>query len=152
MSPSIILMAHVLLGVLCLLGAVWLFVETFHISATNINRVRLLSKIVAVTMWIGYAVAGYFYILHYAPDKAVILKGPWPFAHSVFMEVKEHVVIMLLLLVTYLPIAAQSNLAQNAGARRLFLTVLALIAVIAFFADGFGGVIGMGVKLGLLSK
>ena len=145
-------MVHVLLGVLCLLGAVWLFVETLHISATNINRVRLLSKIVAVTMWIGYAVAGYFYILHYAPDKAVILKGPWPFAHSVFMEVKEHVVIMLLLLVTYLPIAAQSDLAHNAGARRLFLTVLALIAVLAFFADGFGGVIGMGVKLGLLSK
>ena len=152
MSPNILLMAHVLLGVLCLLGAVWLFVETLHISDANLSRVRCLSRVVAITMWIGYAVAGYFYILHYAPDQAVILKGPWPFAHSVFMEVKEHVVIMLLLLVTYLPIAAQSNLAHNAGARKLFLTVLGLIAVIAFFADGFGGVIGMGVKVGLLSK
>jgi len=152
MNPTLALMAHVLFGVLCLLIAVWLLAETLYISEANIKRVRSLSKILSLTLWIGYLSAAYFYILHYAPDKAIILKGPWPFAHNIFMEVKEHVVIMLLLLVSYLPIAAKSDLVQNADARKLFITVLSLIAFIAFFADGFGGVIGMGVKMGLLAK
>jgi predicted membrane channel-forming protein YqfA (hemolysin III family) len=68
------------------------------------------------------------------------------------METKEHFVITLLLLATYLPIAASNNLAANRDARRLVLCVAALVAVLALMAEGHGGIIAMGVKMGLLGK
>jgi hypothetical protein len=146
---EIILMAHVMFGVLCMVGSVWLFVDVLHVTAANQERIRKLSLGIAVLMWLGYLVAGYWYVTFYSADKAVILKGPWPFAHSFFMETKEHVVIVLLLLATYLPIAAANDLVANHEARRLVLCVAGLIALTALLAEGMGGIIAMGVKVGL---
>jgi hypothetical protein len=103
-------------------------------------------------MWLAFLVGGYFYVTAYKADKAIILKGPWPFAHNMMMETKEHLVIMLLLLVTYLPIAASDNLAASKGARKLMLWVTGTIALLALMMDGEGGMIAMGVKMGLLPK
>ena len=88
----------------------------------------------------------------YPADKAVILKGPWPQAYSFFMETKEHLVIMLLLLATYLPLVARDDLATNPGARRLMLWLTAGIALLALLVEGHGAVIAAGVKMGLLAK
>jgi len=66
------------------------------------------------------------------------------------MEMKEHVAIMLLLLTTFLPIAASANLAANKAARKLVLCVDALIILIGIALDGSGAIIGIGVKVALL--
>jgi hypothetical protein len=102
-------------------------------------------------MWLAYLVGGYWYLVFYYTDKAIILKGPWPFAHSFFMEMKEHVAIMLLLLATYLPIAAASNTAANKAARKIVLWVVGLIVMIGVAIDGAGAIIGIGVKVALLA-
>jgi hypothetical protein len=143
-------MAHVLFGVACMLISVGLFVDVWHASPTNLGRIRKLSLSIASVMWIAFIIGGYWYITYYKVDKAIILKGPWPFAHEFFMETKEHLVIMLLLLVTYLPIAACNNLAENKGARKVMLWVTGVIALLALLMDGEGAVIAMGVKMGLL--
>jgi hypothetical protein len=148
---EVILMAHVVFGVVCLLAAVWLFVDVLHASETNLGRIRCLSWAAAVSMWVAFIIAGYWYVVFYPADKAVILKGPWPWAHSFFMETKEHLVIMLLLLTTYLPIAAGNNLAENPGARRLMLWLTAGIALLALLVEGHGAIIATGVKMGLLA-
>jgi len=103
-------------------------------------------------MWIAFLIAGYWYISYYPADKAVILKGPWPSAHSFFMESKEHFVIMLLLLVTYLPIAAAGNLPANRDARKVVLWVSGLVVALTLAADSFGAIIAMGVKVALLAR
>jgi hypothetical protein len=59
---------------------------------------------------------------------------------------------MLLLLATYLPIAAANNLAANKNARRLVLWVAALIPLLVLMIEGHGAVIAMGVKVGLLGQ
>ncbi len=146
------LMAHVFLGMLCLLAGVWVFVEVLHANAANLGRIRKLSWGIAVAMWLAYLVAGYWYVTFYSGDKAIILKGPWPFAHNFFMETKEHVVILLLLLATYLPIAASNDLAQNPQARRLMLWVAGLFALIVLSAEGMGAMVAMGVKVALSAK
>jgi hypothetical protein len=152
MLNEIILMAHVVFGVGCLLSAVWLFVDVLHAGEANRLRIRCTSWAAAVCMWAAFAIAGYWYVTSYPADKAIILKGPLPQAHSFFMETKEHLVIMLLLLATYLPIAARNNLAANAGARRLVLWLAAGVALLALLVEGHGAIIATGVKLGLLSK
>jgi hypothetical protein len=147
---EVILMAHVLFGMMCIIAAVWLFVDVLNANEGNRGRIKTISIAVAVFMWLAYLVGGYWYLVFYAADKAVILKGPWPFAHNFFMEMKEHVVIMLLLLATFLPIAASNNLVINKEARKLMLWVVALVVLIGVAMDGAGAIIGIGAKVGLM--
>lgn len=149
---EIILMTHVLFGVGCLLAAVWVLVDALHVSDANLARIRIASWLAAGSMWIAFLVGGYWYVTFYKADKAIILKGPWHFAHNIVMETKEHLVIILLLLATLLPIAALDNLAASKDARKLVLWVAALVALLALAMDGEGGVIALGVKVGLLPK
>ncbi len=149
---EIILMLHVFFGMLCILAALWVFVDTLNASEKNLRRIRWLSIIAAVAMWLAFIAGGYWYVVYYPADKAIILKGPWPFAHKYFMETKEHLVIMLLLLATYLPIASSNNLAANKDARRLVLWVAALVPLLGLMIEGHGAIISMGVKVALLAK
>jgi len=149
---ELILMAHVMFGVACLVTTVWVFVDVLNVSESNLARIRKMSCAAAVFMWIAFLIAGYWYVFSYKADKAIILKGPWPFAHSFFMETKEHLVIMLLLMVTYLPVAAAGNLPANKDARRVVLWVAGMIALLALMVEGDGAVIAMGVKVGLLAR
>ena len=147
-----VLLGHVLFGVACVLTTIWLFVDVLNAHEGNLVRIRWMSRAATVFMWLAFLVGGYWYVVHYKADKEVILKGPWPFAHKYFMETKEHFVITLLLLATYLPIAASNNLAVNKEARRLVLCVAALVAGLALMAEGHGAIIAMGVKAALLAK
>jgi hypothetical protein len=149
---ELILMAHVAFGMACMLTTVWIFVDVLHASDTSQARIRNLCRAAAVFMWLAFCTAGYWYVVFYKVDKAIILKGPWPFAHSFFMETKEHLVIMLLLLVTYLPIAANNNLLANQDARRVVLWVAGAIVLLALMMEGEGAIIAMGVKVALLAK
>jgi hypothetical protein len=147
-----LLMLHVFLGVFCIIASVWVFVDVLHAGEANQARIRILSRCVAAAMWGALLIAGYWYVTFYPVDKAIILKGPWPFAHSFFMETKEHLVILLLLLTNYLPIVAANNLAANPDARKLMLWTAALIALLGLAMEGEGAIIAMGVKVSLLPK
>ena len=149
---EMILMTHVLFGVACIVTTVWVFVDVLNANEANLKRIRWMSRAAAVFLWLAFVAGGYWYVVDYKADKEVILKGPWPLAHNYFMEAKEHFVITLLLLATYLPIAASNNLAVNKEARRLVLCVAALVAVLALMAEGHGAIISMGVKVALLAK
>ena len=149
---QVILLSHVLFGVGCMVAAVWLFVDVLQVNEGNLGRIRSMSWGAAGLMWLAFLIAGYWYVTAYKVDKAVILKGPWPFAHNIVMESKEHLVILLLLLASYLPIVASENLVASKDARKLMLWVTALVALLALAMDGEGGIIAMGVKVGLLGK
>ena len=147
-----LLLGHVALGVGCLITTVWVFVDALQVSNANLARIRWMSRAAALFMWLAFAAGGFWYVTDYPPDKNLILSGPWPSAHNYFMETKEHFVITLLLLVTYLPIAASNNLAVNKAARRLVLCVAALVAGLVLLSEGHGAIISLGVKAGLQAK
>ncbi len=143
-------MSHAVLGSLLGLAGVWLFVDVLNAKEENQARIRFMSLLIAVVMWLTYFLAGYFYVVHYGADKAFILKGPWPFAHDFFMESKEHVVMMILMLATYLPIIAHNNLAVNKGARKIVLWSTGLLILTTVAMEGAGAIISMGVRVALL--
>jgi hypothetical protein len=145
-----ILMLHALLGMLFILAAGFVYVDTLSACALNVERIRLMSKLVAVLMWVTYFIGGFWYVVHYAPEKGYILKGPWPFAHDFFMETKEHVLMGLLLLATFLPIATANDLVGSKSARRLVLWVTALLVLTGVGMEGAGAIISMGAKVALL--
>jgi hypothetical protein len=152
MANELILMLHPSFGVLAILASLWVFVEVLNTeSRVSAGRIRVASLACAVLMWLSYLVGGYWYVLFYGADKALINAGPWPFAHSFFMETKEHVFFTLLLLASYLPVAAFS-LTSNRAVRTLVLSVAGLIIVLGLAMEGAGAFISMGSKMALLGK
>jgi len=152
MDNNVVLLVHPALGGLATLAALWVFVDTLNAAETSRTRIKNISILCAVLIWLTYIIGGYWYVVYYAPEKAIIKAGPWPFAHGIFMEIKEHVFLMLLLLATYLPIAASSNVAGNRTARSVVLWVSGLIVPISLSMEGSGAIISIAVKIGLLFK
>ena len=149
MSNMFVLL-HAMTGMLFILACVWVCLETINCTENNLGRIRTACLTAALLMWITLVVGGYWYVFSYAPDKALILKGPWPFAHSFFMETKEHVLLMLVPLATFLPIIATNDLLHAAAARRLLVWVAGMSVVIGLAMEGAGAIISMGVKLALM--
>jgi len=148
-----ILMSHVLFGVLGTLVAVALFFDVLNLSQANIKRVKQLCLVAVVLFVLSYLVGGYWYVVHYAPEKALILAGPWPWAHTYFMEVKEHLFFMIILLALYLPMLVYNKqLLESTGLKVITLTVLGLMVALGLTMDGFGAIIAMGSKVSTLAK
>lgn len=147
---NLLLLIHPATGVLAMLAAVWVFVDTLNVNESSQARIKNVSLICAGFMWLTYLIAGYWYVVFYGADKAIIKSGPWPFGHNFFMEVKEHVFLMLILLVTYLPIATR-NLARSKAARMVTLWVAGLIVPTALAMEGSGAIISLAVRVGLLN-
>jgi hypothetical protein len=150
MRPEGLVLIHVVFGMLGILAGLWLYVEALNCSPGNQGRIRVSAILAAVFIWLSYLLGGYYYVLYYAASKKVILGGPFPWAHNFFMETKEHVFFMLLLLATYLPIAVYTqNLLANKASRNLVLAVSGLIVILGLIMDGSGAMIIMGEKVGL---
>jgi hypothetical protein len=150
-TPSdAILLAHSTFGVLGTLSAVWVFVETLNAREENTRRIRTASLIAALAIIATWILGGYWYLHFYPADKATIVKGPWPWAHTLFMETKEHLFFITLILSLYFPIAARERLYANAMARKMVLCVAMLIALSGLAIEGAGAVINHGAKVGLL--
>ena len=79
-------------------------------APTNTSRLRLAAYSVTVFMAAAWILGGYWYVKFYGAEKAIILAGPWPWAHSFFMETKEHLFFIPLILALFLPIAARGDL------------------------------------------
>jgi hypothetical protein len=145
-----ILLAHATFGVLGTASALWVFVETLNAQEQNARRIRAAAWTVALFMTVAWIIGGYWYLHYYPMERAIILKGPWPFAHNLFMETKEHLFLATLILSFYLPIAARDRLDANSAARRMVLSVAMLIVLTGLSIEGAGAVIDHGVKVALL--
>jgi hypothetical protein len=149
-GSDIILLAHAGCGMLGCLTAAWVFVETLHASAANASRTQFVAIATAVLMAAAWILGGYWYVHFYPAEKALILKGPWPFAHNLFMETKEHLFFATGILALLLPIATREKLHANAPARKLVLSVSMMIVITGLAVEAAGAVIDHGVKVELL--
>jgi hypothetical protein len=149
-TSDVILLAHAAFGVTGCLAAVWVFVEVLNAQATNAARIQTAALVVAVCMAGAWICGGYWYVHFYPTEKALILKGPWPFAHNFFMETKEHLFFVTAVLALLLPITARERLHSNSAARKLVLSVAGLIVITGLALEGAGAIIDHGVKIALL--
>lgn len=146
-----VLVLHVLSGTLGSSAALWALVDLKNIkngSAGRIAKACLAEFIFTISSFIAGA---WFYIQYYPAEKQIILNGSTPEAHTFFMEVKEHLFFVLLLLSVYLfMITRNLSASADAGQVRIIKFVLLSIFILGFVMIAFGEFIDMGVKSGLL--
>lgn len=148
MTSDILLFMHPAFGVLSILSAVWLLVEALNANQNNKKRINLAAYNTVGWMILAWIAGGQWYVEYYPSEKAMILKGSWAFAHNFFMEVKEHLFFIPLLLSMYLPIVAtRNNLHLNVVARKMVMTVCILIITISLAIELAGAVISEGSKI-----
>lgn len=145
---EVILFAHPTFGVLGILAAVWLIVETINATSENQTRTRYAAYSVAICMSLTWLLAGYWYTTFYGAEKAVILAGPWPWAHNLVMETKEHLFFIPGILALVLPIIAVRELSKNRAARSMIMVVAGLIIINSLAIEGAGAIINAGAKAG----
>jgi len=112
--------------------------------------VRVAAFVVTACMLIAWALGGYGYTVLYAPEKAIILAGPWPWAHNFVMETKARLFFIPLILALYLPIAATANIARSRGARIVVMAAAALIVLNGLAIEGAGAVVDYAVSAGFV--
>jgi hypothetical protein len=144
---DLVLFAHPTFGVLGTMGALWVLAEALNPSEASARRIKCASWFVAICMSMAWILGGYWYVTFYAADKAIIVKGPWPFAHNLFMETKEHLFFIAGMLALYLPIVAARPLARDGAARKMVIAVAALIILNGLALEGGGAVVNHGAKM-----
>ena len=129
------------------IGAVWVFVETLNATDGNQQRIWMASLVTAGLFALTWFFAGWFYTVYYhSGDQQIIQNGPVPWAHAFFMETKEHLFFIPLVLAFYLPFVARLKLSANRAARVMVLTITALIALEGLSIEGAGAIINWGAK------
>lgn len=146
------LMVHVLFGVLGIVLAVALLVYVLNVNEKNLARIKTLSLWTAVSMVLSYIIGGWWYVTHYPAERGIIRAGQWSWAHTFFMEWKEHVFFSLLFLSLLLPVIAYRNDLLVPENRKLLLIVVWLVVLIGLAVDGSGAIISRGVVVGYMGR
>jgi hypothetical protein len=144
---DVVLFAHPTFGVLGILASVWVFVEALNASESNANRIRVAAMICAVCIVASWILGGYWYTHYYYAEKAIILKGPVPWAHNIVMETKEHLFFITLVLALYLPMVTRGNLVRSRPTQFMAMAVATMIVGSALVIEGGGAMINYGVKV-----
>ncbi|MEK7589753.1 MAG: hypothetical protein AAB475_00670 [Patescibacteria group bacterium] len=142
-SLSIFLSIHVFIGVTGIIASyatlIWLFKRNIPIRLLKISS--LTAFIAYIATWLT---GGYYYVLYYGGSvKPIIKSGPTPWAHSIIMEVKEHIFLFLpvLAFVILLVIWLKGNsLEKNKPLRNALALVVSITLLIAVLM-ALGGIV-----------
>ena len=103
---------HACIGEFAALAFLWVSVELLEPTATRIQRATHVSLIGVVATFLCWLLGGVYYVIHYNDFvRPVIKSGPYPWAHDIMMEIKQHVFLLVpfLALMVYLLIRQSSR-------------------------------------------
>ncbi len=142
--------AHVFTAVLVMIFSVLMFGETLWGGSPK--RMRIYGIMIIIFAVLTYALAGWWYVVYYGPDKQVIINGEMAWAHALVMETKEHVFIagfwfsVVLGLFGYF--ASEEQL-DNPYYRKTVALLAIFLIVGVLLLEGMGAIITAGLKIGL---
>ncbi|MBI2426288.1 MAG: hypothetical protein HYV34_00405 [Candidatus Kerfeldbacteria bacterium] len=91
---QILLILHVLAGVL---GILFFLCAFFCLARPHRGKWRVgVTLLGTLSFWIAWIAGGAYYVKRYGSAvKPIIMKGSTPWAHTIFMEAKEHLFLFL---------------------------------------------------------
>jgi uncharacterized membrane protein YwzB len=147
---------HAVLGEVGALAFLWVLVEIIDPNERRLRRAKIAATIGVICIFAAWFAGGYHYLHDYASIvKPVIKSGPTPWAHSVIMEMKEHIFLFLPLLTVLGWSLVQRNIndfLKNDAFRKSTVVVSLLIVMLAFSLAGMGFLISSGFRSALESN
>ncbi|MBT3642999.1 hypothetical protein HN604_03945 [archaeon] len=146
---------HVAISEIGIVAFLWAFIDILNPNPERIKRAKLLALIGTVLFFISWLSGGYYYVDTYGVDvKPLIKAGPQPWAHSIIMEAKEHIFLMLPFLgfICYAFIRKyEKELAKgtNKQTRKAVLLLLGLTIFLGVLMAFFGYLISSGYRTAL---
>lgn len=138
---------HAVFGEVSAVLFLWTFVEAYRgIDETNVARVRRISLVAVVSLLLAWVVGGNYYLTGYQQVKEVIVAGPQPWSHLVFMEAKEHIFLFLPVLAILHTMALRTHDEIVGDARYALLVITGLLILTAFLMAGMGYLITSGFR------
>ena len=161
MANELLILIHASTGSLATVTSVWLAVELFHAkNNTNSQRIKLSAILVNIFVWLSYLIGGWYYVFDYSTVDKYIIKGStdlgftgslWTFAHGFFTESKEHFYFIGIFIALYvLLLAYRTDFANDNKARQLMLVLAVTLLVGGIVLEGWGAIMAMGVRLGMV--
>ncbi len=161
MANELLILIHASTGMLATVTSVWLTVELFHAkNNTNVQRIKYGAILVNIFVWLSYIIGGWYYVFDYSSVDKYIINGSidlnfsgsaWTFAHGFFTESKEHFYFIGILIALYLlMLAYRTNFVSDEKARRLMLVLAITLIIGGMILEGFGAIMSMGVRLGMV--
>ncbi|GFP23769.1 hypothetical protein HKBW3S42_01244 [Candidatus Hakubella thermalkaliphila] len=151
---AIISGAHVFSGYIVILAFLWVFIELVVAGErANITRLQGASFVGTVFLIITWLVGGYLYRVPYGPVKELIKGGPFPWAHEIIMEWKEHAFLFLPFVgfsIATILSKVGDRVAKESGLRRLVLILVLLLLLLAALMAITGVIVAKTGRLGLI--
>ena len=142
--------AHVFTAILAMIFLVLMFGEALW--GGSAKRLRLYGLGLIVFSTLTYILAGWWYVVYYGADKAIIKAGEMAWAHTLIMETKEHIFISgfwLTIVLGLFGYFATDEQMDDPSFRRT-IALLAVVSVLGIILlDAMGGIIVAGLKIGL---
>jgi len=129
------LILHIVLGLSAIAFSYLVLMHLLHrnLELTFLKRISLAAFLLYLASWLT---AGYYYVDFYGKSVKPLVVKSYPWAHSVFMESKEHIFLFLpaLSLVAYLIILfAGERLSADATLKRRVVWIAALTFLIGVY-------------------
>lgn len=152
-------MADMLIGIHAAIGEfgvfafLWVFVELLNPSAERVKRAKIAATIGVLFFLLSWVVGGYYYLTTYGTGvKQLIKEGPMPWAHKVFMEVKEHVFLFLpflSFLVASILCAYEREIIKDKKIKMSVLMLSGIIVLIGLAIAFMGVMVSTGMRVAL---
>ena len=148
-----IILIHAIAGEVGLFAFLWIIVELLNPTDARINRAKIAAFIGVTCLLLAWVLGGFYYVEIYGDAVKPIIKASGAkWAHSIVMEVKEHVFLFLPILsvsVAALLFHFDKELLKKADARLSIILLSGLIFLLGFAIAGMGALIGAGYRVAL---
>jgi hypothetical protein len=138
---STLLVIHVIIGILGV-GASYAILLTLLKRKPNLSLLRIYSLTTFLSFLISWGTGGYYYVFRYGDEvKPVIKEGLYPWAHTLFMEAKEHIFLFLpvMAFTTLLALWAYGEgIVENNTLRRALILIAVMMVIFGTFITASG--------------
>ncbi|MDC1205294.1 hypothetical protein N8083_00400 [Candidatus Pacebacteria bacterium] len=128
------LTSHVILGIIGVIGSYTVLLFLLK-SAPPLRTLKIASTTACISYILSWFSGGYYYVFYYGSQvKPGIKEGAYPWAHLVFMEVKEHIFIFLPFATAALAVAiftTGSRLETDSKLKNSLVLASAVITIVA---------------------
>ena len=151
--PDPYILLHATVAEIGLFAFLWVLVELLNPTEIRIKRAKIAAFIGIVCLLTAWVVGGFYYVEVYGSQiKPLIKASEAKWAHSIVMEVKEHVFLFLPILATLIVALLykyDKELIQKRDARLTIVLLAGLVFLLGFSIAGMGAIISSGYRFAL---